>query len=790
MKKPLLLAILCGAAFNLFSQNFVQIGKITDSPQEQYTQQRGIGSSVAVSATDVLTGGNGGLLKQLVFGDPRVSPAYIAPFGSNPITQRVDRVRGDYIYSTGFGLSTAIDGDVAVVGEPYYFDDATPSVKTGAAVVFERSGGAWVKKQRLVGSIANNGSTGGESVAVQGNTIFVGEPKAFPSLGSVYVYQKDAGNVWQQTQIISPDNIPSSQPNTFGQKIAVTGDYLFVSSYVRTYVFKKDNLGVWNKIQVINPSLTPGNASFLYVHSLSADGNFLIVGNTDVSTDANNQNLISNTVGAAFIYENLNDVWTFKQKIVASDRAAYDNFGKSVAISGDKIVVGSQNDFDSKGNYNLDGAGAVYIFKRNSMTGIWAQTQKLVANDREGTAYFGGAVAIKGDNLVVGAAFASSDTKGVRNGNTQYFMGSTYLFKNVSTASLPESAQTVSLAMGTLSSLEVINETNEPILALGTSGAVPLTNNLTTVKVWKESGVPIHSGTLYLPRHYEITPTNNPNTSTAAVTLYFSQQEFLDFNSNSAKTADFPVNSTDFQGIANLRITKISGSSSDGSGLMATYTGSTTIINPDDDKIIWNASASRWEVSFNVTGFSGFFATVTPTVLPLTLANFTGKQTNNQNQLKWNTLAELNTSHFEVERSHDAKSAFIKIGAVKAHGIGTAYYTFTDKAVDFSSAFNYYRLKMLDLDGKFTYSEVVAIKNSFDESSAIKVYPNPVKNMVNIDVDYTLLNTNLEIFDINGRSVGTFKITNLNQVIELANLNVGLYILSFANGDRIKIAKE
>lgn len=790
MKKLLLFTILCSTTFHLFSQSFVQIGKITDSPKEQYTQQRGIGSSVAVSATDVLTGGNGNLLKQLVFGDPRVSPAYIAPFGSNPITQRIDRERGAYIYSTGFGLSSALDGDVAVVGEPYYFDDATPNVKTGAAVVFERSGGAWVKKQRLVGSIANNGSTGGESVAVQGNTIFVGEPKAFPSLGSVYVYQKDAGNVWQQTQIISPDNVPSSQPNTFGQKIAVAGDYLFVSSYVRTYVFKKDNLGVWNKIQVINPSLTPGNASFLYVHSLSADGNFLIVGNTDVSTDANNQNLISNTVGAAFIYENVNDVWTFKQKIVASDRAAYDNFGKSVSISGDKIVVGSQHDFDSKGNYNLDGAGAVYIFKRNSVTGVWAQAQKLVANDREGTAYFGGAVAIKGDNLVVGAAFASSDTKGVRNGNTQYFMGSAYLFKNVSSPSLPESAQTVSLAMGALSSLEVINETNEPILALGTSGAVPLTNNLTTVKVWKESGVPIHNGTLYLPRHYEITPTNNPNTSTATVTLYFNQQEFLDFNSNPAKTADFPINSTDFQGIANLRITKVSGSSSDGSGLMATYTGSTTIINPDDDKIIWNASASRWEVSFNVTGFSGFFATATPTVLPLTLANFTGKQTNNQNQLRWNTLAELNTSHFEIERSGDAKSNFVKIGEVRANGNGAAHYNYVDKLLDFGSSFNYYRLKMLDLDGKSTFSDVIAVKNSFNENSGIKVFPNPVKTALNVVVDEKLVNTDLEIFDTNGSSVGVYKITSPKQAVDLSKLNTGVYILSFSNGERLKITKE
>lgn len=794
--KKLLLFIGIAIAHCAYAQKFMQTGKIVDSPTEQYTQQRGLGHSVALSSNDIITGTSGALLKQLVFGDPRVSPAYIAPIDNIQTTQRVDRNRGAYIYSTGFGFSASIEGNVALVGEPHYFADGTPNLVTGAAVVFEKNSGNWTFKQRLIGSGLSTQSAFGAATAINGNTLFVGLNKyesGGSGNGAVYIYEKDINGVYQEIQILTPDNIAFSQPGTFGSKISSFGDYLFVSSYVKAYVFKKNNLGVWTKTQIIDLSAIPGNSSTPYLHSVSASGNFLVIGNTLVNTDANNQNSIaSGDVGAAFIFENVNDTWVFKQKIVAADRNAYNYFGSSSSIDGDVLAIGAYgNSFDDKAANNLSAAGAVYIFKRNTNTGIWEQSQKIIANDRESGAYFGWSVSLKGNNLAVGATRASSDIRGIRNGNTQYFIGSAYLFKNISSSGLPETAQVASYAMGALSNFEVLDASNLPILALGTNGSVPITNNLTTVKVWKESSAQLNAGTLYLPRHYEITPTSNASTSTATVTLYFSQQEFLDYNSNPSKTADFPINASDTQGISNIRITKIGGSSNNGTGLINTYSGSTTFIDPDNDKIVWNASASRWEITFNVTGFSGFFASATPTTLPLTLTLLTAKKNNSANLLVWETKSEINTSHFEVERSLINNNEFQKIGEVNALGSGAHNYTFEDKLFNQTGNYNYYRLKMVDKNGDFTYSKVVAVKNVLQSVVQVKLYPNPATNYLRFEInDSSLLDTKIDIINALGKTVLSEKIMNETFTLNIESLQSGVYFVQFLNGERYKFIKQ
>jgi Mycoplasma protein of unknown function, DUF285/Bacterial Ig-like domain (group 3) len=123
----------------------------------------------------------------------------------------------------------------------------------------------------------------------------------------------------------------------------------------------------------------------------------------------------------------------------------------------------------------------------------------------------------------------------------------------------------------------------------------------TTAKVWIETT----QSTQFVKRHYEITPVANATTATGKVTLYFTQQEFTDFNA--VNVSKLPTGPTDAAGIGNLIIEKLPGSSSNGTGLPNTYTGTPVTINPADADIVWNAGASRWEVSFDITGFGGFF---------------------------------------------------------------------------------------------------------------------------------------------------------------------------------------
>ena len=117
-----------------------------------------------------------------------------------------------------------------------------------------------------------------------------------------------------------------------------------------------------------------------------------------------------------------------------------------------------------------------------------------------------------------------------------------------------------------------------------------------------------------------------------------------------------PANPTDTRGIGNLRINQFRGSSTENTCLPASYTGSETEIDPDNDKIIWNEALQRWEVTFKVAGFSGFFVKTQQTALPLHLVSFSGTQEASTNHLQWQTADEVNTKSFEVESSTDGRN--------------------------------------------------------------------------------------------------------------------------------------
>jgi hypothetical protein len=114
-----------------------------------------------------------------------------------------------------------------------------------------------------------------------------------------------------------------------------------------------------------------------------------------------------------------------------------------------------------------------------------------------------------------------------------------------------------------------------------------------------------YNGIPYVQRHYDAEPLTDPATSTATVTLYFTQQDFDNFNAVPNHGPNLPTNSNDASGVANLRVYQYHGFSA--TSLPGSYSGVGTEINPDDANIGWNVKASCWEVIFNVTGFSGFF---------------------------------------------------------------------------------------------------------------------------------------------------------------------------------------
>ena len=166
-------------------------------------------------------------------------------------------------------------------------------------------------------------------------------------------------------------------------------------------------------------------------------------------------------------------------------------------------------------------------------------------------------------------------------------------------------------------------------------------------------------------------------------------------------------------------------------------------------------------------------------VMPLRLLTFTGKRENNTNLLQWTTAQEINVSHFEVERSYNG-TLFSKTGRVKANpplgGTG-GQYSYTDNSL--STTLNskpqtiFYRLKMVDKDGQYTYSNIAVIKLS--STKGISIYPNPAKELLNVSSDHIV---QLTLTDNTGRNVLTRKCGSSGfETINVARLASGIYVL-------------
>lgn len=316
------------------------------------------------------------------------------------------------------------------------------------------------------------------------------------------------------------------------------------------------------------------------------------------------------------------------------------------------------------------------------------------------------------------------------------------------------------------------------------SGASPLTGNVTS-KVWIESSVPTYAGQPFVARHYQITPATNASTATGTVTLYFTQAEFNAFNAAPGSALDLPTSSSDNIGKANLRVGKYAGSSNDGSGLPNSYTAGVTVIDPTDANIVWNATASRWEITFNVTGFSGFIIQTATSPLPVNLISFSGQLNNNDVHLQWQTASEIDHDYFEIERSTDGQT-FTAAGRVAGTNQGIVEnYSWTDAgAAQLTSSKLYYRLKMVSKTAEVEYSSILIIPVNKSTSPVVSVTPNPFTSNLKIALQMPeAARIAIRLTDITGQLlksqyVSVPKGATIVPVSGVDKLTRGIYVLS------------
>ncbi len=155
--------------------------------------------------------------------------------------------------------------------------------------------------------------------------------------------------------------------------------------------------------------------------------------------------------------------------------------------------------------------------------------------------------------------------------------------------------------------------------------------------------------------------------------------------------------------------------------------------------------------------------------LPLHLVSFTGIAMETSNMLKWQTESEENTKEFIVERAETGREDFIEIGFIDANGFSESLMTYEfedEKPIPMA----YYRLKMVDFDGSFEYSEIIVIEKLHAGVTDFEVYPVPIQDEVNI------------MISSDQKSNAILTLTNyLGQVIliEQLELNVGVNAFTF-----------
>ncbi len=345
--------------------------------------------SVAISGDTVVVGAE--------FDDGGEGSAYIFVRSGTTWTQQAKLTASHQAASDLFGYSVGISGDTVVVGAN--FDDVGANADQGSAYVFMRSGTTWTQQQKLTASDGAAFDLFGFSVAISGDTVMVGalgdDVGSNNSQGSAYVFVRSGVSWTQQAQLTASDGATNDE---FGVSVGISGDTVVVGALAddvganaeqgSAYVFVRSGT-TWTQQAQLTAS--DGAALDDFGVSVAVSGDTVVVGADDDEVGANARQ------GSAYVFVRSGTTWTQQQKLTASDGAAFDHFGFSVAISGDTVVVGA---YVGNVGANTD-QGSAYVFVRSGTT--WTQQAQLTASDGAASDHFGVSIAISGDTVVVGA---------------------------------------------------------------------------------------------------------------------------------------------------------------------------------------------------------------------------------------------------------------------------------------------------------------------------------------------------------------------------------------------------
>jgi hypothetical protein len=324
--------------------------------------------------------------------EPNSGSAYVFRHNGSDWVEEAKLTISGGVLDDQFGWSVSISGDAVAVGARHR-DANEPD--SGSAYVFRYDGTVWVEEAKLTAFDGAVDDLFGHAISIFGDTVVVGSRRDDNvngiDAGSAYVFRYD-GNGWVgEAKLAAFDG---AEDDEFGYSVSVLGDAIAVGAHGdddkedgsgSAYVFRYDGSDWVDEAKL---AASDGVARDAFGRSVSFSGDTLVIG-------ASNGHVNGAWPGSAYVFRNDGSDWVQEAKLLASDGASADHFGESVSVFGDTVMVGARL------NYQGATPGSAYVFGYDGSS--WVEEAKLIPSDGAAGDEFGFSVAVSDDTLVVGS---------------------------------------------------------------------------------------------------------------------------------------------------------------------------------------------------------------------------------------------------------------------------------------------------------------------------------------------------------------------------------------------------
>jgi len=718
-----------------------------------------------------------------------------------------------------FGLSVSISGAYIVVGALGESDDVNEQNDlsySGSAYIFKQNLGGtdnWGQVKKLTAPHRELHDLFGNAVAINNGQLLIGarrdeddenENNDLEFAGAAYLFQVDKGGLenWGlMKKAVTEELTPEDH---YGYAVSISGNYAVVGSPYEdesqygentildagaAYIFF-NNAGNWSQVKKIVANQRRAHDHF--GTSVSINGRYIIIGAPEQDLDRTGENFLEDA-GAAYIFYREDGVhnWQQSNKVTPVIRKAGDHFARSVSMGDNIAVAGAPDTEHASGENNY---GSAYVFgKDQGNTNYWGQVKELTAPVRVDEAHFGQSVAISGNNLIVGA---HGDTYDYR-GTVITLTGAAYMFNK------DEQGQN---NWGLLKKMYCSNPANNDRFgySVAISGAYAIVGAFNESQDSKGLSFISKAGSAFIYKQNQGGTDNWGLLKKITATSRSANDNFGSAVSINAQYAMVGAPGADLNiieeaflennGAAYLFRKDLGGSDNWGQSQKITgnprHSGDqfgNTLSLGDLDAIIGAPFDRKDATDQNLLEGAGsvfmFRTTAIPAgALPVKLTSFTATKVEGQALITWTTTSEVNSDYFEIQKSDDGHE-WATIGNVAAASSSNTLlsYSFTDIKPNSGTAL--YRLKMVDLDGTFAFSNIRSLLFVSGNKVKVTIYPNPVSDRLYFDVAGSSEIESVQV--INGMGQVMYRSTSVTREgIDLKHLSSGIYIVQIkkANG--------